>query len=87
MPFWIALFLSAILQPITRLLAENWDQKERIINDRTILFYLLFCILIFGGRSYNLFGDLFLNLHCKCFIVALDKISLAPLSGCSPLFY
>lgn len=37
MPFWIALFLSAILQPITRLFKrKTGTKKERIINDRTI---------------------------------------------------
>lgn len=37
MPFWIALFLSAILQPIIQIVKrKTGTKKERIINNRTI---------------------------------------------------
>ena len=62
MPFWIALFLSAILQPITRLLSGKLGLKKKGLSTIVLfLFYLLlFCILIFGiAEVTNLFGDLF----------------------------
>ena len=62
MPFWIALFLSAILQPITRLLSGKLGLKKKGLSAIVLfLFYLLlFCILIFGiAKVTNLFGDLF----------------------------
>lgn len=62
MPFWIALFLSAILQPITRLLSGKLGLKKKGLSAIVLfLFYLLlFCILIFGiAEVTNLFGDLF----------------------------
>ena len=60
MPFWIALFLSAILQPITRLLSGKLGLKKKGLSTIVLfLFYLLlFCILIFGiAEVTNLFGD------------------------------
>ena len=62
MLFWIALFLSSILQPITRLLSGKLGLKKKGLSTIILfLFYLLLGgILIFGvAEVTNLLGDVF----------------------------
>ena len=51
MPFWIALFLSAILQPITRLLSGKLGLKKKGLS--AIVLFLFYLLLFWYSRSYK----------------------------------
>lgn len=56
MPFWIALFLSAILQPITRLLSGKLGLKKKGLSTIVLFLFYLFAVLypyLWYSRSYK----------------------------------
>lgn len=65
MPFWIALLLSAALQPITRLLSDKLGFKKKGLSAVILfIFYLLLGgIFVFGAAEVTaLLGDIFQSL-------------------------